>query len=60
MSIIGLAKAIHDHNGMEGAELEAFTFYVAASFADLMGRKDIGDYFNGRCQEAKAKVKETK
>lgn len=58
--MIGLAKTIHDHNGMEGAELEAFTFYVSACFADAMGRKDIGDYFNGRCQKAKAKLKEAK
>lgn len=53
--LLGLAEAIHDHTGAEGAELEALTFFVAAGFADVMGRKDLGDYFDARCQEAKRK-----
>lgn len=56
MSITGLAEAIHNHTGAEGAELESLTFFVAAGFADIMGRKDIGDYFDARCQEAKRKI----
>lgn len=54
--ILGLAEVIHDATGMEGAELDMHVFYVAAGFADVMGRKDIGDYFDRRCQEAKAKI----
>ncbi len=56
MTILGLAAAIEKQTGATGAELEALTFFVAASFADVFGRKDIGDYFDGRCQEAKAKL----
>ncbi len=52
MLITELAELIHEHTGEEGRELEALTFYVAAGFADVMGRQDIGDYFDGRCQEA--------
>ncbi len=48
--ILGLAELIHEHTGEEGKKLEALTFYVAACYADAMGRKDIGDYFNERCQ----------
>jgi hypothetical protein len=56
-SLIGLAEAIHNHTGMEGSELEAFTFYVGAGFADVMGRKDIGDHFDARCKASWAKHK---
>ncbi len=57
MKISGLAEAIHNHTGMEGAELEAFTFFVAAGFADVMGRKEVGDYFDARCKESWKKFK---
>ena len=60
MSIAGLAAVIEKQTGATGAELEMLTFFVAASFADVLGRKDIGDYFDGRCQVAKAQLaKET-
>lgn len=60
MSIAGIAEKINEATGADGAELEMLTFFVAACFADVMGRKDIGDYFDGRCQEAKTKLaKET-
>ena len=52
MSLLGLATVIHNHTGAEGKELEALTFYVAAGFADVMSRKDIGDYFDKRCKLA--------
>lgn len=55
--LLGLANIIHEHTGADGAELETLTFFVAASYADVMGRKDLGDYFDARCQEAKAKWK---
>ena len=56
MNILGLAEVIHEHTGETGPELEALTFYVAAGFADVMGRKDIGDYFEKRLHEAQAKI----
>lgn len=56
MSILGLATKIHQATGAEGAELEMLTFYVAACYADALKRKDLGDYFDGRCQEARAKL----
>jgi hypothetical protein len=52
MNIQNLAKEINEKTGMEGKELEAFTFLASAVFADAMGRKDIGDYFQGRMDEA--------
>lgn len=55
MKLIDLAKTIHNHTGAEGPELETLTFYVAACFANVMGNKKAGDYFDQRCQEAKAK-----
>ena len=55
--IKGLAKVVHDHTGAEGPELEALTFFVAAGFADAMGQKAIGDYFDARCKEAWAQHK---
>lgn len=47
-----LAMMIHEATGMEGKELEAYTFLVAAVYADVMGHKPIGDYFAGRMNEA--------
>lgn len=55
--LIGLAQAINEHNGMEGPELEAYVSFVAAGFADLMGRKDIGDHFEAKCKAAWRKHK---
>lgn len=50
--LIRLAAVIEDQTGATGAELEALTFYVAAGYADVLGRKDIGDYFEARCRKA--------
>ena len=50
--LIGLSETIHEYTGEEGRELEALTFYVAACYADMMQRKDIGDYFIKRCNES--------
>ena len=47
-----LAAKIKEATGMEGKELEAFTFLTAAVYADIVGRKDIGDYFQKRMDEA--------
>lgn len=58
MSIAGLATVIAEQTGAEGAELEALTFYVAAGFADVMKRPDLGDYFEARCKAAWEKHKE--
>lgn len=58
MRITDLAEMIHEQTGAEGAELECYVFYVSACFADVIGRKDIGDYFNNRLQESKAKLPE--
>lgn len=58
-SLTGLAETIHNHTGYEGAELETYTFYVAACFADVMDRKDIGDYFDARLQETKVRDQAT-
>lgn len=55
--LAGLAAMIHEHTGETGPELEATTFYMAACLADALHCKDIGDYFDRRCQEAKAKVR---
>ncbi len=51
--ILELAELIEEHTGATGAELECYVFYVCAGFADIMGRKDIGDYFDNRLQDAK-------
>lgn len=53
--IIGLAEVIHEATGEEGPELDALTFLVSAWYADALGRRDIGDYFDKRCKEATAK-----
>ena len=50
MKLTDLAEVIHEHTGAEGKELEELTFYIAAGLADSLGHKDIGDYFNSRCQ----------
>lgn len=55
--LIGLADAIHEQTGAEGTELEAITFYIAASFADCVGNKEAGDYFQSRLDDAKARLK---
>jgi hypothetical protein len=52
MTLNGLAEKINEHTGMEGKELETFTFLCAAVFADAMGHKNIGDYFAGRMNES--------
>ena len=57
MTILALATKINEATGADGAELEMLTFWVAACFADGLGRKDIGDYFDARCQQAKEKMK---
>ncbi len=56
-SITELAEVIHNHTGAENSELDQLTFFIAAGFADVMGRKDIGDYFDARLQDAKARGK---
>lgn len=60
MTIMGLAEKLNEQTGAEGAELEAMTFYIAACLADVMGRKDIGNYFDARCQQAHTKMREGK
>ena len=50
MKLTDRAEVIHKHTGAEGKELEELTFYVAAGLADCFGQKDIGDYFETRCQ----------
>lgn len=55
--LIGLAEAMAEHSGEDGPELEALVFYVAAGFADCVGRKDVGDYFISRCNESFAKTR---
>lgn len=52
ITIASLAEKINEATGMEGKELEAFTFLAAAVYADVMGRKDIGDYFQKRMDAA--------
>ena len=52
MSISKLAAEIHEKTGMEGKELEAFTFLAAAVFADLAGEKKVGDYFEARMNQS--------
>lgn len=56
-TISRLAEEIHDATGMTGKELEAFTFLTAAVYADIVGRKDIGDYFQKRMDESWKQVK---
>lgn len=54
----GLAEVINQHTGVTGAQLEGFTFYLAAAFADAHGRNDIGDYFAKQCNDARDRSKD--
>ena len=58
MNIADLADMINEQTGAEGAELECMTFYIAAGFADCMGKKDIGDYFAKRIEDSKKRLPE--
>ena len=52
MNILELATEIHKKTGMDGKELEAFTFLAAAVFADATAREggggDVLFYDSGR------------
>lgn len=50
MKLTELASAIHEGTGYTGELLTQATFVAAALFADLHGRKDIGDYFVARAE----------
>jgi hypothetical protein len=50
-----LEKLVTDLNaatGFRGAELETATFLTAMLYADLMGNKEIADYYQGRMRES--------
>ncbi|MDQ5987898.1 MAG: hypothetical protein CSYNP_03646 [Syntrophus sp. SKADARSKE-3] len=57
MEILDLAKAI---NRETGKELEAATFLTAAVLADLVGKKEIGDYYQRRMNEILAGIQKQK
>lgn len=50
-SLESLAEVIHEHTMMEGPELQAMTYHIAAAYADMVGRRDIGDYYMKRSHE---------
>lgn len=57
MSIAAIATEIHEATGLEGAELEVRTHFIATLFADACGDKAIGDYFQRRMRDAHERAK---
>jgi hypothetical protein len=45
-----LAEDIHEATGYEGETLQAATYVAAMVLADLVGRRDIGNYFAARAE----------
>ncbi len=56
MTIESIATKINEEIGMEGMELQTATFLIAMMYADVMGDKETGDYFQKRMRESYAKI----
>jgi hypothetical protein len=53
-TIESLASDLHEATGYFGKDLTTATLIVAALYADLRGRRDVGDYFMHRAREVQA------
>lgn len=56
MSLESIATKINKETGMEGMELQTATFLIAMMYADAMGDKKTGDYFQKRMRESYEKI----
>lgn len=55
MTLSAFAYKYAEATGCDMATAEQATFVAATLLADMVGRRDIGDYFSGRASEMESK-----